>query len=90
LAGDGCIHSVSGALFGLIQFVPHSQWGNEQFNGGARFFLDSVGTLTGTLINLQPSGVLYFFGAMWSLSVEFQFYFAYRHVRRCCAAALNA
>ena len=35
-----------------------------------------MAVVTGTLINFVP-GPLYIHGAMWSLSVEFQFYFAY-------------
>ncbi len=66
----------SGAVYGLISLLPHSAWSDAQFLGARSFFMDAVGTLTGTLINVHPSGTLYYFAAMWSLSVEFQFYFA--------------
>ncbi len=66
----------SSAVYGLVALLPHSAWGDAQFLGARSFLLDAFGTMTGSLINIRPSGVLYYFGAMWSLSVEFQFYFS--------------
>ena len=44
--------------------------------GAANFLLQSVAILFGVLINYFRT-TLYYFGAMWSLSVEYQFYAAY-------------
>lgn len=56
--------------------APPVEFATRQLFGLDRFVLDAAGTLTGTLLNLRPAP-LFYFGAMWSLSVEFQFYFAF-------------
>ena len=64
--------------------------------GAASFLLQSAAILFGVLINTFGQ-TLYYFGAMWSLSVEYQFYAAYaallgilalaglshQHIKRC-------
>ena len=61
----------------LARRAPPAQWGTENLVSVREFAIDAALTLSGQLINLKPSGTLYYFGAMWSLSVEFQFYIGY-------------
>jgi peptidoglycan/LPS O-acetylase OafA/YrhL len=69
-------------IFSLIVFTmiaALSDQGSAQslnMTGAAVFLMQAVAVLSGILINYfnQP---LYYFGAMWSLSVEYQFYAAY-------------
>ncbi len=70
----------SAIVYWFIRLLPQSAWGDATFLGWRRFSLDAVGTLTGTLINMDATHPLYYFAAMWSLSVEFQFYLAYAAV----------
>jgi peptidoglycan/LPS O-acetylase OafA/YrhL len=71
---------VSAIVYGFIRLLPHSGWADATFLGRRRFLLDSAGTLSGTLINIDATHPLYYFSAMWSLAVEFQFYLAYATV----------
>ena len=58
----------------LAYTTPPSQFRDTQIIGFMRFAEDAARTLTGTLLGGDH---LYYFGAMWSLSVEFQFYFGF-------------
>jgi peptidoglycan/LPS O-acetylase OafA/YrhL len=61
----------------VARIAPKAGWGNEHLISIQEFIWDAALTLTGQVINIRPSGLLYYFSAMWSLSVEFQFYIGY-------------
>ena len=59
---------------GLASFCSDTLFIQQLFGGDiVNYAAQSFGVLTGTLINITNS-TSYSFGAMWSLSVEFQFY----------------
>jgi peptidoglycan/LPS O-acetylase OafA/YrhL len=68
-----------GISFGVVLFAntyPDGHVARIIFGGTMeRFGTEAVAILTGTMLG-QPQGPLYVNGAMWSLSVEFQFYLA--------------
>lgn len=66
-----------GLSFLVLSFAtvtPASEFRDSQLVGLPKFIGDAAATLTGTLLGREP---LYYFGAMWSLSVEFQFYLGF-------------
>ena len=64
-------------VFTFVQTLPdQTTVRNLGMAGATSFLLQSVAILFGVLINYFRQ-TLYYFGAMWSLSVEYQFYAAY-------------
>jgi peptidoglycan/LPS O-acetylase OafA/YrhL len=67
-------------VFTMIAGLPDATSAQDLRMVGANDFISqSIAILGGVLINFHPD-VLYYFGAMWSLSVEYQFYAAYAGV----------
>ncbi len=59
-------------------FMGGNPWGDANIvRTPSQFLSNSVGVIFGFFINLPPEPPLLSFGAMWSLSVEFQFYYAF-------------
>ena len=71
-----CFLAFSGAVSIAAWLLPVSEWGKINLAAdGDRFFREAAHILAGTLPSLGMS--MFMNGAMWSLSVEFQFYAAY-------------
>jgi len=69
-----CLILLSCAINYYLLNIPLSDWMRKLFTVNAySFFRNSVGVLTGTYI-LMDGTKSYFFGAMWYLSVQIQFY----------------
>jgi peptidoglycan/LPS O-acetylase OafA/YrhL len=72
-----CFLAFSAAVCFSIWLLPTDDWGKEHIAGTLRSFMtDGIAILGGVLTIVGQSDRLTN-GAMWSLSVEFQFYFAY-------------
>lgn len=68
--------ALSACVLLLARSYPDGHFTRIIFGDSFELFVrQGIGVLTGTFINL-PGGALYSNGAMWSLSVEFQFYLA--------------
>ena len=72
-----CFLVFSGVVCFLIWALPVPEWGKQQIAGSLDTFIrEAIAILAGVLtITGQTSRLTH--GAMWSLSVEFQFYAAY-------------
>jgi peptidoglycan/LPS O-acetylase OafA/YrhL len=74
-------------VFTLIAALPPQESSRAlRLIGAADFLRQSAAILSGVLIN-YADGTLYYFGAMWSLSVEYQFYAAYAAITLVLLAA---
>ncbi len=80
--------------FSLCTFLLIGWFGNQaqadalRFTGAQAFFSQSAQIIFGVLINISEPK-LYYFSAMWSLSVEYQFYAAFAAVVAVLALSLR-
>ncbi|OEO29669.1 hypothetical protein VW23_001905 [Devosia insulae DS-56] len=76
--------AASAAVFWVASSLPVDNWGRQNFSGNWTDWLQqAAGVVGGFFINLSGSAH-YLNGAMWSLSVEFQFYLAFAALLALC------
>jgi len=72
-----CFLAFSAAVCFLVWLLPTDAWGKERIAGTLHSFITDGIAIIGGVLTIVGQSSRTTNGAMWSLSVEFQFYFSY-------------